>query len=197
MADTPDPTPDQRPDPDPATRPGPAPRDPSRWLRRALLASVAVNLLVIGTVAGVVLSHGDRDDRQARAERGAGFGRYVRALDPADRAALREAYRAGAGRDAIAAHRAGHRADHAALLAAVRSDPFDRAAVEGIFEGQIARMTEGMMRGQGLLVDRIAAMSVGERAAFADRLERMARRHDDRRGPDTDARDGRRDGDGH
>lgn len=162
--------------PDPAS-PDPAPRDPGRWLRRALFVSVAVNLLVVGSVVGLMLTHGHRDGWQARGgDRGAGFARYVRALSPEDRAALRDAYRAGRGGDDGGDRRAAWRVDQADLLAELRADPFDPGAVGAVFERQITRMSAGMARGQSLLLDRIAAMSAAQRAAFADRLEQMSDR---------------------
>lgn len=161
----------------PKLSPDPAPRDPARWLRWALFVSVAVNLLVAGSVAGLMLTHGHRDDRHARGgDRGAGFARYVRALGPEDRALLREAYRTGRTGDEGGSRRAAHRADQADLLTALRADPFDSGAVGAVFERQIARMSVGMARGQALLLDRIAAMPPAQRAAFADRLEQMSER---------------------
>jgi uncharacterized membrane protein len=164
MADTPD----QFPDPAPKA-------NRARWLRRALFVSVAVNLLVIGAVAGLVLTHGPRDDHIVRADRGAGFGMYVRALSAEDRAALREAYRAGRAEDGQGWRGAG-RADQADLLAALRAEPFDPGAVAAVFDRHIARMSAGMARGRALMLARIEAMAAPERAAFADRLERMTDR---------------------
>lgn len=183
MADTPEKSLDPAPQAAPEPAPGPGAGRLRRW---ALVVSLAVNLLVVGAVAGLWLSHGRDHDRFTRADRGGGFGMYVRALSPEDRAALREAYRAGrqeenadgAAQGAAAARdwRADRRADQADLLAALRAEPFQPAAVAAVFDRHIAAMSAGMARGRALMLARIEAMAAPERAAFADRLEQMMSR---------------------
>lgn len=162
--------------------------NPAKGLRRALYVSVAINLLVVGTVGGMLVAHGFRG---GHAERGPGFGRYTAALSPEDRAALREAYRARmvglrGGVDGASGHpgpRARFQAERAELLTALRANPFDPDVVAAVFERQKSRMTSGMELGQALLLQRISAMSPTERAAFAARLEAGTERGESR-GPD-------------
>lgn len=150
--------------------------NPAKGLRRALYVSVAINLLVVGTVVGMFVAHGFRE---GHGDRGPGFGRYTAALSSSDRAALREAYRAqmvGVRGDADKAGgrpgpRARFQAERAELLTALRAAPFDPDVVAALFERQKSRMASGMELGQTLLLQRISAMSPTERAAFAARLE--------------------------
>lgn len=174
--------------PRPPTRPEPsgpeaapaatAPR-PRRLLAVALFVSLALNLLVAGVVAGALWGRGDGAAlRPVRVD--IGLGPYTRALSDVDRAALRAAWRAQ-GPDLAGLH-AARRADRAALLEALRAQPFDPLAVEAVFAGQRDRQAEHQHLARRLLVERIAAMSPEARAAYADRLAEAPRR-DDRRRP--------------
>jgi uncharacterized membrane protein len=167
-----------------------ADRTPSKGLRRALYVSVAVNLLVVGAVVGLLVAHGLREG-YPHGDRGVvGFGRYTQALSPQDRAALRDAYRGqmhdmmrqGAGGAEYDDPRALFRAERASIVAALRADPFDPAAVQALFDRQKTRMTAAIALGQSLLLQRISAMSPQERTVFADRVEA---------GPQKDTRHGR------
>lgn len=161
---------------------------PAKGLRRALYVSVAINLLVVGTVVGMFAAHGFRG---AHGDRGPGFGRYTAALSPEDRAALREAYRArmvgvrdsGDKAEGYLGLRAKFKAERAELLTALRVEPFDPDVVQALFERQKNRMASGMELGQTLLLQRISAMSPTQRAAFAARLEAGSERGEGR-GPD-------------
>lgn len=159
----------------------PEPQKKSRlpWGRIVLFASLALNLLIVGLVAGVLLRH-DRLDRQTPL-RDLGYGPFGAALSPADRRELARGLLGRAGdlrtnRDAIRAH-------FAQMLTALRARPYDADAVAALVETQQAKLAERQAIGQELLLERIAAMSDADRAAFADRLERSLRRagHDRRR----------------
>jgi hypothetical protein len=75
----------------------------------------------------------------------------------------------------------------------LRADPFQPERVRALLKRQSAAAARGREIGQDLLVARLAEMSAAERAAFADRLERVVgrtppdhardRHHDDRPGP--------------
>lgn len=147
----------------------------SRGLRIALAVSVALNLLVVGLAAGAVLRHGPGE----RMIRDLDFGPFGEAFSREDREAMRQGFLARAGdvedmRDAL-------RRDADELLDALRAEPFDPARVGAALEGQGRRMAERLELGRSLVLERIAAMSAAERAAFADRLEDAMRNH--RRGP--------------
>lgn len=149
--------------------PSPAPKA-ARGLRIALAVSVALNLAFVGMAAGAFLRHGPPD----RMVRDLDFGPFGEAFSREDRALMREGFlsRAGNLRDL----RDGMRQDAQALLAALRADPFDPARVEAALAGQGRRMAERLELGRSLVLERIAAMSPQDRAAFADRLERAMMR---------------------
>jgi uncharacterized membrane protein len=149
-----------------------------RRLRIALIASLGVNLLVLGTVAGAVFL-GPGDGPRRFEVRDIGFGPFDRALTREDRDALRQAFvdRAGTMRDGWRQMRA----DLELFLTILRVEPFDPAALQAVAELQADRMQERFALGQDLLMQRIVAMTEAERLAFADRLEEALRRP---RGPD-------------
>lgn len=149
-----------------------------RGLRIALAVSVALNLLVAGLVAGAVLRDGGPRERMLR---DLDFGPFTEALSPEERDALRRDFvaRAGGLRDM----RAAMQGDLAALLAALRAEPFDMAAARSVLEGQQQRVQSRLILGQDLLLERLAAMPPEARARFADRLEQRLRRGPGMEGP--------------
>ncbi|SIO57302.1 Uncharacterized membrane protein [Rhodovulum sp. ES.010] len=151
---------------------GAAPRTRA-WVRIALVASLALNLLVLGMIGGAMLGH--RHDGPRGASFGPGeLGPYGRAFSAPDRDALRAALRAEAPR--LRANREGVRAGFRDVLAALRAEPFDQARVEAALQAQQARLRDQMGLTRRLMLERVAAMSPEERSAFADRLEEVLRR---------------------
>ena len=153
------------------TSPPPAAPKSGRKLRIALAVSVALNLLIIGLVAGAVLRDGGP---QGRMVRDLDFGPFTEALTPEDRDALRRDFirQAPDLRDM----RRQMRDDFRTVLAALRADPFDAEALRDVMANQGDRMAARLALGQDLILARIAAMTPAERAAFADRLERRLER---------------------
>jgi uncharacterized membrane protein len=151
-------------DPDmPKTPPAPM----RGWIKVLLFTSLAVNLAVAGLAIGAVLRHGDMMGH--RADRAGQFGGpYTSALSREDRRAIWQQMRSmhGEGRP----DRASIRADFAAVVAALRADPYDPGQVRDIVGRQFEAGLALQQAGQALLLDRIEAMSPAERAAFADRL---------------------------
>ncbi|MGJ8604542.1 MAG: periplasmic heavy metal sensor [Marivita sp.] len=138
------------------------------WLRLTVLASFAVNLLVLGGVVGFLTLGGP--DRQADRNRADVGSFYTRALTEEDRRALRRDFMASladSGRD-----RGAVIADVQASLDALRATPFDPAAFANAMADQSARRLQREEVGRRLLADRIAAMSDADRAAYADRIEK-------------------------
>lgn len=150
----------------------PAPPQKSlRGLRIALGVSVALNLLVVGVVAGAILRDGGPRDRMVR---DLDLGPFTEALSPDDRAAMRREFVArmpemGEARRAM-------RAEFRDLLALLRAEPFDPEAMRQVMTGQRARMQERVDLGQELLLQRLESMTPDARQAFADRLEDRLRR---------------------
>lgn len=147
-----------------------------RWTRWALLASLAVNLAVAGLVAGSLIGKPPRGGLPDRPLPGRelALGPFFEALAPRDRRALGDAMRREG--DALHANRAALRAQFEALLAALRAEPYEAGEVRRLIDAQNARVSERQALGRRLLLERIAAMSPAERAAFADRLDRLLRR---------------------
>lgn len=148
----------------------PVPGSP-RWMRVALVASLGVNLLVLGMVGGAVLRHGR--DGDGRFVSDVGFGAFTDALSREDRGALRDAFvsRAPNFRDM----RDEARNDVATLIAALQADVWDADAVRAALAKQRDRTVTRIALGQDLLLERIGAMSPEARRAFADRLDGMMR----------------------
>lgn len=164
----------------------PPPARSPLWMRILLALSLTLNLAVLGIVAGALLR--DHDERRPMPVRDLGFGAFDDALSPDDRRELRRAFM-DEGPDFRGARRA-MRQDFAAILTALRADPFDPAALQTVLDRQNARGAEMLAFGQKLLSERVAAMDPAARLAFADRLEESLTRkrgpggREHRRGPD-------------
>lgn len=137
------------------------------WVRVTLFLSLAINLLILGIVAGFLVLGGP-DRRADRDGRDLGSF-YTRALTDADRRALRREFMAGLAdgrrdRDTLMA-------DLHAPLETLRTTPFDADAFASAMADQSTRRAQREELGRRLLAARIAAMSDAERAAYADRIE--------------------------
>lgn len=148
-----------------------------RWQKILLILSLAVNLLIVVAVASFVLSH-DRDRRHRPPRVDQMGGPLTQSLSREDRREI--------GREIWRAYRDGRparediRAEYEAVIAALRAEPYDPAVVERSLQRQLDFAVERQALGQRLLLERLAAMAPGERAAFADRLEAGLERARDR-----------------
>lgn len=175
----------------PTAAPAAPPPKPRRWLRWLLIASLALNFLLIGVLAGGAV----RMWRAVAADGPAAeLALLWRALPERERDALRE--RAGdwadhrdedrAGdrdedrREDRAALRARWRAELAELRALLVTEPFDRAALEARLAQARDRHTDRADRALARMLDRIEALPASERARMAERLERRWERRFDR-----------------
>jgi len=145
----------------------------SRGLRWLLIGSLMLNLLVVGVGVGAALRFGG-DGMMPPAARSLGFGPWSGGLERSDFRALRKAYE-GRGQDLRSLWRE-ERADRAALVAALKAEPFDPAALDAVADRMAARNRERMDVGHSLIRAHVVAMSPAERQAFAERLERAMRR---------------------
>lgn len=150
----------------------------SGWMRSLLVASLALNLLVAGAGAGMLISGWGWHGRHHAPGIEAAGGPLTRALDERDRRAIarqmREAYRDGRP------GRAEQRASFDALISDLRKTPFDRGGVEQHMARMRGMFVDRLELGQGLLLDRLDSMDPDARAAFADRLEAGWQHHRDR-----------------
>ncbi|MBV1867385.1 MAG: periplasmic heavy metal sensor [Marinosulfonomonas sp.] len=145
----------------------------SGWTRVLLFGSLAINLLIVGMVAGAVFRNsGEATERQLL--RDMGFGFFGAALTQDDRRVIGRAMAKRS--DDLRANRKDFRAQMAQFLDALRAIPFDSEAVQAHSTGLQSKIAERQAVGQNALLDRIAAMSDQERAVFAKRLERSMKR---------------------
>lgn len=143
------------------------------WVKIALAASLALNLLVAGMVAGALLG-GPRDRDRKPALRDLGLGPFVTALPEDGRRLMGEAMTRNAG--AFRENRAGMRAMFEAFLTELRADPFDADTLRQIVVAQQTKVTERQELGRRLLLERIEAMDAATRIAYADALDASLRR---------------------
>jgi len=141
------------------------PRD-GRLIRILLVASLALNLLVVGLAAGWALRHagGAHPSRLDMAG-----GPLTRALSTEDRHRIGQQMRA-AWREADDG-RGDLRDSYDALLADLRAVPFDPARVSARMRQHRERFAVRFEMGQEVLVTHLATMSPADRRAYADRLE--------------------------
>lgn len=149
------------------------------WLRGVLFFSLALNLAVVGVVAGAIWRHGGDDDRRhgPRADRVSLA--YIRALSDEDKRSIRTAMRAEMPDRSV--RRAQVRDSFDPVLEALRRDAVDRDVLAGLLEAQFAQSSEGQRMARGVMLDRLAMMSAQERRAFADRVEQELEKLDERR----------------
>ena len=152
---------------------------PSRIWRIVLIFSLALNLAVVGIVAGAMISGRFGDGPPRRID--FGLGPVARALTSDERRDI--------GRDLRQDHNLrshDFRGQMAAMTAALRADPYDPAAMQALLEDQAARLSQVQANARLAVLERIAAMSPARRSAFADRLEEELQR---RPGRDTRSSD--------
>jgi len=157
---------------------GPAestPKKPFRWSRVVLVVSLALNLAVIGTVAGALLRWDAGVDRaRAMQVRDFGFGPFVGALETKDRRDVGRMFIRSAGDPREA--RAEVKAMFAQMIATLKAEPFDRQAFETLLLQQQQKFSSRQEIGAQIVVDQIAQMSAPDRAAYATRLEDMLKK---------------------
>lgn len=143
-----------------------APAKTGRWMRWALVVSLAVNLLVAGLVIGAVVS-GPPERSGANRNRDMSLP-YTRALDRDDQRAVRRTML----RDLRAqSDDGGPIADYRQALRLLRAEPFDAAAFMALQERQASRARDRFAVGQRALTAHLQDMTPAERAAYATRLE--------------------------
>lgn len=137
-------------------------------LRALLFGSLALNLAVLGVVAGLLVQGPPPRERMHDP-----VAPYTRAFDEDQRHALwqelRQHYRAARDRDG----RPDVPGEYRAALAALRADPFDAEAFRAILAEQGRRADERRQRGEQVLVSYVLSLPEAERRAYADRLEEV------------------------
>lgn len=146
---------------------GGKPPKPSRRFRILLGVSLALNLLVIGAVVGALID-GPRTRKGPPGLREVSAP-YVGAFDRDTKRAMRGEMRKRLPdrSESVAVNKAAY----ASFVVLVRADSFDAVGAREIMEGQLSRIGTFQEVGRDLALEKISAMSVEERNAYADRLE--------------------------
>jgi len=140
------------------------------WVKLMLGLSLALNLAIVGLVAGMVLRGGPMGGKGPAAM---GYATpYVIAL-PRD---LRRGVFRGIREDKSLPDRKARRADYRAMVKALRATPLDTSAVEALLRKQADGVARVQARGQTAWLNVVTDMSDAERAAYADRIEEVLER---------------------
>ncbi|MCB6178352.1 periplasmic heavy metal sensor [Rhodobacter sp. Har01] len=141
------------------------------WVKALLALSLALNLAIAGLAAGAYLRDGGPP---GRGDRDFGFGPLGEALSREDRKALRLAFLENF--PALKDGRAALRGDFGALIAVLRADPLDPAALDAALATIAARNAEMLATGRDLIARYLKELTPAARAGFADRLDKALTR---------------------
>lgn len=147
-----------------------------RGLRWALIASLALNLLLIGVLAGGVMRYAQRPPVLTMQT---DYRSLWRALPGDARAQLRETARDGGFAGGARPHRgpeerrAALARMNAQIIAVLRGQPFDAEGFAALLDGERDALERRMLAVRAAFVARVAALTAAERAAMADELERV------------------------
>ena len=139
----------------------------SRGAKILLFGSLALNLLIVGVIAGVVLTGGPGNDRREVRSDVGGFT-LVRALPRDARAELRKRFEAKRANLRESGNGSPSKQD---ILATLRATPFDPQAFAELVSSQTRSLAERGRLGQEALVEQVAEMTDDERRAYADDVE--------------------------
>lgn len=139
------------------------------WLKLLLAGSLALNLAIAGLAAGAALRHKGGKDGYSRPPPSVG-SLLFRDLDRETRDALRSKAQDGHG-----SYRDRRRAENEAFLQLLRADPFDPSALEEMLKGQAQKREDFQSAVRRAWLSQLAAMSAGERADYAERVEHKMR----------------------
>lgn len=156
---------------DPVTNPDRKTSQAPRWMKITLVISVAANLLIVGVMAGAVLTRGPQPGAPRGQAGHHGANMITQALAKDDRWALRREVRQTL-RTRPDLREALH-TEMAALAALMRGPDYTTDALEA----QLRRIQTPMMGrlsvARGVLAARLAAFDASERAAYAARLDAL------------------------
>lgn len=140
-----------------------------RWLKILLGLSLAVNIAILGTIAGFFLRGGPpRDGPLAM-----GYAApYVIALPRETRRVVLDTIRS----DASLPSRGARKARYDEMLAALGADPFDRDRVQQILERQGDENTRVQEASRDAWLSAVADMDAAEREAYVSRIEDILRK---------------------
>lgn len=138
------------------------------WVKIVLTISLALNLAVVGMLAGASLrkppAHVRNIENSSILARALPF-KYQTQL----RGAIRER------REDLKPDREAMRALRVNLINALNADPFDISAVEAVFSDQRDLLTNLVFAGHGEVIAQIAKMNARDRARYIENLQKPPR----------------------
>jgi uncharacterized membrane protein len=146
---------------------------PRRWVKVLLVCSLALNLLIVGAIAGLVLSGGGKWGPRHPPHMAPVGGPLTRALDQEDRHAIAEKMRSAVGNRKE--RRAARRAEVEALMDALIAVPFEPDVALARMQALQSNVEEFQAIGRDMLIERLTEMSDTERAGYAKRVRRAMR----------------------
>jgi len=155
----------------------PTGKSTGRGLRWALFASLALNLLVLGIVAGLAVTgghKGKRGDGRAPVTFGQAAGPLIRALPEDSRREFARNMRRST-RDA-GLTRSAFRESLADLVQVLEQDPFDPAALDGVLSAQRDGLTALQALAQSEMRAQMLGLSNEERLVMASEVKRFLER---------------------
>ncbi len=138
----------------------------SHRLRLAFILSVALNLLLVGLIAGAVAR--GAGGRHAMMGPDARFGPLTDSLSGADRRALRERFEVM--RPNFRDERRATYADFVALAEVLKAPEWDRAAAESILSRQGVRTSARLQEGRKVFLDYLDTLTGEARQSLAGRI---------------------------
>lgn len=147
----------------------PAPRyKTSGKIKFILVVSLALNLLVVGMVAGMMFNAGGMPHAD-RHVRDYGFKTVINALSRSDRAQLSHALRKEFGAKSAQIPKA--RKQISALIQSLETTDFNNTRVESILRSEVLNIVPRQEAGLRLLIEKVNAMTPKQRQEYASRLK--------------------------
>lgn len=153
------------------------PNRAGRGVKIALGLSLGLNLLILGTIGGAMLTGSPDGTWRDRMDivRSLGLGPLGLALERDDRDEI--IARVSRDRETLRTERLALLQATLAFVDAVEADPFDRAAAAEALEVQRRHIVGLQERGHTALLDQLELMPLTAREGFAERLRRALNRH--------------------
>ncbi len=142
------------------------PKGTPRWVKIALIVSVAVNLGIAGVIGGAALRA--PEIRHNKVEAPEGVAMLARAMPPAHQRELREELRNRRGD--LRPDREELRSLRDRFIVALRAEPFDIDAVNAVFADQRAMLSKLTAAGHESVIEQIEKMSQKDRERYIQRL---------------------------
>jgi len=137
-----------------------------RWIKIALIVSVAVNLGIAGVIGGAALRAPENQRNNLEAPEG--IAMLARAMPAAHQRELREQLRARRGDLRPDQEELRHLRDR--FILALRAEPFDIEAVNHVFADQRSMLSNLTATGHDSVIEQIGKMSPRDRERYIRRL---------------------------